>query len=89
MYAQEDTLNADGLFPKYNRPTYRMSAYDMRNFDKILSGELQPSTPVDSDMIRGAFQRAARIMEPFNVLHGLWSWTIRFLPNTSFQSGLV
>ena len=58
VYAQEDTLNADGLFPKYNRPTYRMSAYDMQNFDKILSGELQPSTPVDSDMIRGAFQRA-------------------------------
>ena len=63
VYAQEDTLNADGLFPKYNRPTYRMSEYEWQNIDKILSGELQPSTPVDSDMIRGAFQRAARIME--------------------------
>ena len=63
MYAQPDTLNADGLFPKYNRPTYRMSEYEWQNIDKILSGELQPSARVDSDMIRGAFQRAARIME--------------------------
>ena len=26
---------------------------------------------------------------PFNVRHGLWSWTIRCLPNTLLQSGLI
>ena len=84
VYAQEDTLNADGLFPKYNRPTYRMRESRMEDLEKLLSGEPVPP-PADSDMIRGAFQRAARIMEldyKVNVLHGLWSWTIRFLPNT-------
>ena len=27
VYGQEDTLNADGLFPKYNKRYYQMSEY--------------------------------------------------------------
>ena len=60
VYGQKDTITADGLYLKYNTPSYRMSNFDIQNFDKIMRGEIRRPTPDDSDMERGELVRQTK-----------------------------
>ena len=53
VYAQEDTLNADGLFPKYNLPSYRGNGLFRLTMEQIRNGDTFVETPKDSDRERG------------------------------------
>ena len=62
VYGQKDTITADGLCLKYNTPSYRMSNFDIQNFDKIMRGEIRRPTPDDSDMERGELARQTKFI---------------------------
>ena len=60
VYGQKDTLTADGLYLKYNYPSYRMSDFEEQNILKILSGEIRNPAPKDSDIERGELDRQTK-----------------------------
>ena len=50
VYGQKDTITADGLYLKYNIPSYHRSNLTMQDIKKILDGEMDSPAPKDSDM---------------------------------------
>ncbi|WP_455963208.1 hypothetical protein, partial [Bacteroides bouchesdurhonensis] len=53
VHGQKDTITADGLYLKYNTPSYHRSNLTMQDIKKILDGEMDSPAPKDSDMERG------------------------------------
>ena len=60
VYAQEDTLNADGLFPKYNLPSYKENGLTNLTMEQIRNGDISSEKPDDSDIIRGELLRSTQ-----------------------------
>ena len=60
VYGQKDTITTDGLYLKYNTPSYHRSNLTMQDIVKILKGEMNSSTPKDSDMERGELARQTK-----------------------------
>lgn len=60
VYGQKDTITADGLYLKYNTPSYHRSNLTMQDIKKILDGEMDSPAPKDSDMERGELARQTK-----------------------------
>ena len=60
VYGQKDTITADGLFLKYNTPSYRTSNLKPQNSNKIIHGEIRRSTPKNSDIERRELARQTK-----------------------------
>ena len=64
VYGQEDTLNADGLFPKYNKRYYQMSEYPKLPLElkkKWMFGERRFPVSNGYDRVIGLDTAVARI----------------------------
>ena len=62
VYGQKDTITADGLYLKYNTPSYHRSNLTMQDIKKILDGEMDSPAPKDSDMERGELARQTKFI---------------------------
>ena len=62
VYGQKDTITADGLYLKYNIPSYHRSNLTMQDIKKILDGEMDSPAPKDSDMERGELARQTKFI---------------------------
>ena len=60
VYGQKDTITADGLYLKYNTPSYHRSNLTMQDIKKILDDEMDSPAPKDSDMERGELARQTK-----------------------------
>ena len=60
VYGQEDTLNADGLFPKYNLPSYRGNGLFRLTMEQIRNGDTFVGVPKDSDRERGVLDTISK-----------------------------
>ena len=60
IYGQKDTITADGLYLKYNTPSYHRSNLTMQDIKKILDDEMDSPAPKDSDMERGELARQTK-----------------------------
>ena len=62
VYGQKDTITAEGLYLKYNIPSYHRSNLTMQDIKKILDGEMDSPAPKDSDMERGELARITKFI---------------------------
>ena len=62
IYGQKDTITADGLYLKYNTPSYHRSNLTMQDIKKILDDEMDSPAPKDSDMKRGELARMTKLI---------------------------
>ena len=62
VYGQKDTITAEGLYLKYNIPSYHKSNLTTRDTVKILDGEMDSPAPKDSDMERGELARQTKFI---------------------------
>ena len=60
VYGQKDTITSDGLYLKYNTPSYHRSNLTMQDIKKILDDEMDSPAPKDSDMERGELARQTK-----------------------------
>ena len=60
VYAQNDTITKDGLYLKYNTPSYHGSGVTMLTMERIKKNDLYVGLPNDSDMVRGELDRATK-----------------------------
>ena len=62
IYGQNSTITADGLYLKYNTPSYRGSGVTALTMERIRNNDLYVGHPNDSDMIRGELDRVTKRM---------------------------